>query len=1045
MTGQHQSQDNGMLDASGEALPIDGNTGTPHVSNGADILALTEEFRSLLDLNAALRLRVDASERAMRNAAAAADRQKDQLAYRLGSELIAASRSVSGLVGLPVSLRRAYREYRIDLSKRGQDAPSPDDPVVHPAKETHPAFSETADDARSQADLADNLSAQIEALQQNNAMLLERAVQADQAKRRSKDAISQIQAQLAYRLGADIVAARSLPAMLKLPFTLRHTYADFKRKSRQGSAGKRGKKGDGQVSNHRNIADLEAKMWGGFARYAHAELEQCLEDRGLSSSQRSAAAYALARWSFVEGDFSHAADLMERSIRLHRDNIREKRLCQFMCLAQAGRAAEADTLMRGMQAKVDSFIDFSLMQADVLRRKARLEGQSPSECDQIYLNGLNFAMTPSGMAPIRLADPAKPLSIWNITAHPPASKAAQDLKVSIIIPAFNAEKTLTMVLESLAAQTWRNIEIIVVDDCSTDGTCALVERFAADDPRVRLVRRKVNGGAYPSRNDGVEVATGDFITVCDSDDWSHPEKIERQMQELLANPDCVAVLSHWLRVDDDLGVVGSWIPKKSLLDMNFSSLLVRREVFDRLRGWDEVRVTGDAEFRSRIVAVYGEASICKVRHNNILSFSLAREDSLTRSKATHMRSLYYGVRGQYRDSYRNWHLSLEQGGDPYLPRTNGRFPVPMGNQRRPAGEQTFDLVVICDFVLKGGAFVSTMNYIAAAARSGLKIAAVHWRKYELNVESSLNPVFYDACLKHGIAILTPGDIVKASTVLIGYPAVLQNLPDRFAKIEADNVIVLINQFATRLVDGSDRQYEPEVIRQHLVELFGTPGTWIPISHWVKRLMQEDPTYPEPYADPWHPMVDTDTWCSESIVWRGGGDRRPVLGRHGRDAYTKWPSTLEALKAAYCVDTDVEVKFQGGAKHARGMLGYSPQNWEVQHFDATPVSTFLADLDFFIHFPHELYIEEFGRAPMEGMAVGKVTILPPQFRETFGDAAVYCEPEQVLETVRRFWSDESAYRAQAQKGRDFVLRHCNQQQFPARLEAFAGRAEILKRA
>lgn len=1006
MTGkQHTQYDNRMLDAPEGPLPIE--------KTATDIHVLEEQVRSLLELNASLRQRVDASERAMRNAAAASDRQREQLAYRLGTEIIAATRSVSRLVGLPVSLRRAYREYKIDLGRRQQD---PDNDTT-----SNPAI---VDSAKVQTGPAESLEQQIETLVKDNGLLLERADQAERAKRLSNDAIRQIQRQLAYRIGADIVAARSLPTMLKLPLTLRRTYADFK------AGGNGSRRGD---ELHRDIGNLDAKMWGGFAKYAHAELVQCLEDSKLATRDRSAAAHALARWSFVDGDFGQAADLMERSIKLHRDNIREKRLCQLMCLAQADRVVEAEAVLGQIQSKVNEFIDYSVMRADIARRRARKDGRSIAESDRIYLAGLNHAMAPSGMSPLKLADPSRPLSIWNIASHAPASKATQTSKVSIIVPAFNAEKTLTMVLESLVAQTWRNIEIIVVDDCSTDGTCALVENFAAADPRVRLVRRAVNGGAYPARNDGVEVATGDFITVCDSDDWSHPEKIERQAKELVANPQCVAVLSHWLRVDDDLGVVGSWIPKKSLLDMNFSSLLMRREVFDRLRGWDEVKVTGDAEFRSRIMSVYGEESICKVKHNNILSLSLAREDSLTRSKATHMRSLHYGVRGQYRDSYRNWHLSLQQGGDPHLPRTNGRFPVPLGNRRAADGDRTFDLVVICDFVLKGGAFVSTMNYIAAAARAGLKIAAVHWRKYELNVESPLNPAFYDACLKYGISILTPGDEVRTTNVLIGYPAVLQNMPDRFPKIEADNVVVLINQFATRLVDGSDRQYEPEVIRQHLVELFGTSGIWIPISHWVKRLMQEDPSYPEPYGDPWHPMVDTDIWCATPIVWRGGGDRRPVLGRHGRDAYTKWPSTLEALKAAYCVDMDVDLKFQGGAKHARAMLGFSPQNWEVMHFDATPVSAFLESLDFFIHFPHELYIEEFGRAPMEGMAVGKVTILPPQFRETFGDAAVYCTADEVLETARRFWNDEAAYREQAQRGRDFVLRNCNQKSLVQRLE------------
>ncbi|HVK91289.1 MAG TPA: glycosyltransferase, partial [Mycoplana sp.] len=370
---------------------------------------------------------------------------------------------------------------------------------------------------------------------------------------------------------------------------------------------------------------------------------------------------------------------------------------------------------------------------------------------------------------------------------------------------------------------------------------------------------------------------------------------------------------------------------------------------------------------------------------------------------------------------------------------NGRYPVPLGNKRADDGDRKFDIVFVSDFALKGGAFVSTLNYMKAAALAGLKIAAVHWRKYDLDTDSPLNPLFYDACLEHAVELLTDGDVVSSRHVIVGYPAILQHLPDRLPQISSENVIVLINQFATRLVDGSDRQYEPEVARRHLTTAFGSAGTWIPISHWVKRLMLEDETYPPPHTQPWHPMIDTDAWCAVPVRWRAGGNGRPVLGRHGRDAYTKWPSTIDAIKAAYCVDADVEVRFLGGARHAIGLLGYTPKNWDVQNFNATPVDAFLGGLDFLVHFPHELYIEEFGRTVMEAMAMGKVAILPPQFEETFGEAAVYCEPDEVLETVHRYWTDESVYLAQAAKGRDFVRRHCSQSDFIARLDALTDKS------
>lgn len=89
--------------------------------------------------------------------------------------------------------------------------------------------------------------------------------------------------------------------------------------------------------------------------------------------------------------------------------------------------------------------------------------------------------------------------------------------ISVVIPAHNAEKTIAACLESIRRQDWRELQIIVVDDGSTDGTAALVERMAAEDPRIELVR-KPNGGVSSARNEGLAHCRGDYIRFADSDD-----------------------------------------------------------------------------------------------------------------------------------------------------------------------------------------------------------------------------------------------------------------------------------------------------------------------------------------------------------------------------------------------------------------------------------------------------------------------------------------------------------------------------------------------
>jgi glycosyltransferase involved in cell wall biosynthesis len=131
---------------------------------------------------------------------------------------------------------------------------------------------------------------------------------------------------------------------------------------------------------------------------------------------------------------------------------------------------------------------------------------------------------------------------------------------------------------------------------------------------------------------------------------------------------------------------------------------------------------------------------------------------------------------------------------------------------------------------------------------------------------------------------------------------------------------------------------------------------------------------------------------------------------------------------------------GGARRARPRLRRWPRNWQENGFGALAVPDFLADLDVFLHFPDRDYIEEFGRAPMEAMAVGVPVILPPEFRPTFGAAALYAEPEEVWPLVERLWHDEKAWMARVAAGRDFVHKSCSYAAFSRRLARLDALAE-----
>lgn len=112
------------------------------------------------------------------------------------------------------------------------------------------------------------------------------------------------------------------------------------------------------------------------------------------------------------------------------------------------------------------------------------------------------------------------------------SKCPAAPKVSVIVPAYNAERFIEQAITSVVAQSFPDWELLVIDDCSSDGTCAAVEALAARDGRIRLLRNETNQGVARTRNRGLELCRGEYIALLDSDDVWHPHKLRHQLERL---------------------------------------------------------------------------------------------------------------------------------------------------------------------------------------------------------------------------------------------------------------------------------------------------------------------------------------------------------------------------------------------------------------------------------------------------------------------------------------------------------------------------------
>ncbi len=210
--------------------------------------------------------------------------------------------------------------------------------------------------------------------------------------------------------------------------------------------------------------------------------------------------------------------------------------------------------------------------------------------------------------------------------------------VSIVIPVFNAAGFLAEAIGSALAQTYADIEVIVVDDGSTDGTPTVLESFAT---QVKTVRQN-NAGVSAARNRATELARGAFIQYLDADDLLAPEAVEDRVESLESSGEDVAY-SDWDRVEEDSfgTVISCQVISNRMEDVSPdpeiaaftlfwappAALLYRREIVNRIGGWNEsLPIIQDARFildaamcGARFIHVPGPGAKYRVRLGEGLS------------------------------------------------------------------------------------------------------------------------------------------------------------------------------------------------------------------------------------------------------------------------------------------------------------------------------------------------------------------------------------------------------------------------------------------
>lgn len=299
--------------------------------------------------------------------------------------------------------------------------------------------------------------------------------------------------------------------------------------------------------------------------------------------------------------------------------------------------------------------------------------------EDLWLKYVNNYLSKYGLEPIFLNLNKKNERYFRIDCEVKKRKVVDDVLISIIMPAFNAEKTIEKAINSILGQTWRNIELIVVNDCSTDNTQRILDGI--NDSRLKVIKNIKNVGAYVSKNIALKVATGTYITGHDSDDWAHPSRLENHMTAIKENGFPKASITRMIRMDktgffSHIGKEGAFSVDGVMRIASITCMFESDFLKKNLGGWDSVRFGADSEIIARATKILGKNF---KNFEQISMICLDAEGSLT-NDPIHGVSKETGIsptRKEYRDAWMAWHETLDTN-NMYLefPHQKRKFAVP---------------------------------------------------------------------------------------------------------------------------------------------------------------------------------------------------------------------------------------------------------------------------------------------------------------------------------------------------------------------------------
>jgi hypothetical protein len=607
--------------------------------------------------------------------------------------------------------------------------------------------------------------------------------------------------------------------------------------------------------------------------------------------------------------------------------------------------------------------------------------------------------------------------------------------ITVVMSTFQPDQSFRTAVRSVLAQTWQNLELLIVDDCSPPEFDALLAEVAGADQRIDLIRMPVNGGTYRIRNEAIRRSRGSFIAFHDSDDWAHPERLARQIAPLLAPPSSgshrlLATHCRGLRVFPTLSSLN--VGLNSFRRSEASTLFAKDAVIDVLGGFDETRKSADNEFYERIGVVFGQESILNLP--DVLVLTQLTQDSLSRDELRF--AWQHGARTGYVQARRHWHRQILAGREsPRLePGAVRQIPAPhrIVTGRDPEPEQC-DVLFISDWRVDLTRTIGQAGFVEASTAAGyttlLAQATTVRHAHRDRMDLCDDVLGLEAAGRTRFVVWT--DDTRARLAVVLDPEILNlTRPPDSVGIRADR-LVIVAPHPPQAPDGGWLTYAPAVVDENAERMFGSTPDWLPATAEIAEALRAggarsvlDPgqflSAPRPHRRPYR-----GSRGSEGLVVGTGG-----LEPRRRD----WPDRSDLLaRLPTSAEADVRIHQDSAVSNRIARWRARPPAWLVID-EEMAFGRFLRSLDVHVVMPTRTWGPAVHWTALAAMSEGAVVVADPDMEPFLGEAALYSGPGGAADALKALAADAEEIDRQRERGYAF----CESRASSAEVAALIGR-------